>query len=61
MTETDDKYWECPVCGWVISFTLKGDKYVSLCPYCQNRLEIDKEEFENNSDDSIERFFEFDY
>ena len=48
MIETDDRYFECPKCGWVLTFKLVNDKYVSLCPYCKNRLEIDKEEFESD-------------
>jgi len=60
MLETDEHYYECPNCGWVISFTFIEGKYVSFCPYCQERLEISKEEFENEENDSLERFFEFD-
>ena len=48
MVATDDKYYECPKCGWVLTFKLVNDKYVSLCPYCKNRLEIDKEEYEDD-------------
>ena len=48
MTGTDDQYYECPNCGLTLTFHLKGDKYVSYCPYCKGRLEIDKEEFERN-------------
>ena len=51
MVATDDKRFECPKCGWLISFRLVNDKYVSLCPYCKNRLEIDKEEYEDDSND----------
>ena len=59
MLETDEKYWECPICGWVISFRLCDGKYVSFCPYCENRLEIDKQEFENDKNDYLEKYFEF--
>ena len=57
MVETDDKYFECPKCGWAISFRFDGDKYVSLCPFCKNRLEIEKEEFER---DDTEIYFKKD-
>ena len=59
MLETDERYFECPNCGWAISFSYSEGKYVSFCPYCQNRLEIDKEEFENEENDSLEKYFEF--
>lgn len=58
MVGTTDKYFECPKCGWAISFKLINDKYVSLCPYCKNRLEIDKEEFERKD---IEIYFKADF
>jgi len=57
MEATEDKYFECPYCGFAISFHYdysKG-KYVSMCPFCQNRLEIVKEEFER---DDVEIYFE---
>ena len=56
MVETNDKYFECPKCSWAISFNYDHDKgkYISLCPYCENRLEIDKEEYEDD-----EKTFEF--
>ena len=54
----DDSYYECPVCGWVISFKLEGDRYVSFCPYCKNRLEISREEFER---DNTYIYFEKDF
>ena len=60
MVETSEKYFECPVCGWLISFHFIEGKYVSFCPYCQERLEISKDEFENEENDSIEKYFEFD-
>ena len=61
MLEEDDKYFECPVCGFIISFRFDIDKqkYISFCPYCQNRLEISKEEYENEENDKFEKFFEF--
>ena len=61
MPSTDDKYFECPACGWAISFHLAYDesKYISLCPFCRNELEIDKEVYENNANDGIEFYFEF--
>ena len=60
MLETDERYYECPNCGWVISFRFIEGNYVSFCPYCQERLIISKEDFENEENDSLERFFEFD-
>jgi len=59
MEANDEQYWECPKCGFIISFTLKGNKYVSYCPFCGNRLEIDKDEYENEENDGLERYFEF--
>jgi len=59
MEVIDDRYWECPKCGWAISFILKGDKYVSYCPFCRGRLVITKEEYENEKNDKIEYYFEF--
>ena len=58
MVATDDQYFECPNCGWVLTFRLVGDKYVSYCPFCKNRLEIDKNEFEQ---DDLEVYFEKDF
>ena len=60
MVTTDDRHYTCPNCGWVISFRYDSDnwKYVSLCPYCKNRLEIDKDEYEN---DDIEIYFKPDF
>ena len=59
MTGTDDKYYECPKCQWVIMFHYNYDKrvYTSLCPFCSNRLEIDKDEYER---DNIEIYFKAD-
>ena len=50
MEAIDEKYWECPNCGWVISFHFKEGKYVSLCPYCKDRLEMDINEFEGEEE-----------
>lgn len=60
MVETDEKYFECPRCGWVISFRFDYEKreYISICPFCGNKLEMDKEEYEN---DDIEIYFEKDF
>ena len=58
MVETDDRYFECPVCHWALTFRLVNDKYVSYCPFCRNRLEMTKEEFER---DDIEIYFEKDF
>lgn len=57
MVTTDDRYFECPKCGWVLSFRYDSDKgkYVSMCPFCKNILEIDKEEYER---DNLEIYFE---
>ncbi len=60
MLETEERYWECPKCGFAISFTLKGDNYVSFCAYCRDRLIITKEEYENEENDRTEYYFEFD-
>jgi len=56
MLGTDDKYYECPQCHWAISFhyDYSKDKYVSLCPYCKDRLEVSKDEFER---DDLEVYF----
>ncbi len=59
MKMTDERYWECPNCGFAISFTLKGDIYTSFCSFCRDRLEITKEEYENEENDGLERYFEF--
>jgi len=61
MVETSEKYFDCPVCGWLILFHFIEGKYISFCPYCKDRLEISKEEFENEENDSFEKYFEFDY
>ena len=58
MEATDEKYFECPVCGFIISFRFIEGKYVSLCPYCEDRLEITKEEYEADDD---EIYFEKDF
>ena len=58
MAGIDNKYFECPKCHWAISFHLVNDKYVSLCPYCKNRLAILKEEHEKKD---IEIFFKHEY
>ena len=51
MEATEEKYFECPNCGWAISFRFVEGKYVSLCPYCEGRLEITKEEYEEGEDE----------
>lgn len=61
METANKKYWECPKCGWAISFILKGDIYTSFCPFCRGRLEITKEEYENEENDKIEYYFEKDF
>ena len=53
-----DSYYECPYCGFVLAFHLKGDKYVSYCPFCKGRLEISREEFER---DNTYIYFEKDF
>jgi len=58
MVETSEKYFECPKCGWVISFHFIEGKYVSFCPYCGDKLEITKEEYEADND---EIYFEKDF
>ena len=61
MTDSEEQFYECPICSYYIKFRYDDGigKYVSFCPYCKERLEIDKNEFENDSNDSIERYFEF--
>ncbi len=56
MEITDDRYFECPRCEWPISFRFDYNKgrYTSLCPYCKDRLIIEKEEFER---DNLEVYF----
>lgn len=60
MEATDDKYFECPICGYYITFKYNDEKgiYTSFCPYCKETLEMDKEEFENNGE---EIYFEKDW
>jgi len=60
MVETDERHFECPKCGWVISFRFdyRKNKYISTCPYCMNRLEMDKEEYEDND---MEYYFKPDF
>jgi len=50
MVNCEDRYFECPKCSWAISFHYNYDKgiYTSLCPYCKNKLEIDKNEYEDD-------------
>jgi len=52
MSEINNKYFECPVCQWAISFKFNYDKYkyMSTCPYCKNELEMEKEEYENDEE-----------
>lgn len=60
MVETDDRYYTCPKCEWPIHFYYNYDKgvYTSLCPFCKDRLEMDKKEFERNN---IEVYFQPDF
>ena len=60
MVETSEKYFECPVCGYPISFRFDYDinQYVAMCPYCEGRLLMDKEEYEADDD---EIYFEKDF
>ena len=57
MVETDDRYFECPKCGWALTFRLVNDKYISLCPFCENRLEMTREEYEDDGKISFEADF----
>lgn len=56
MVEKSKQYFECPKCGWVLTFRFAKDKgiYVSTCPFCKNRLEIEKEEYEDDGETIIE-------
>ena len=58
MEATEDKYFTCPNCGWAITFHFIEGKYTALCPYCEERLDIDKEEYEAGDD---EIYFEKDF
>jgi len=60
MTGTDDKYFECPECGMMMKFQYDIDlgMYISKCPCCGSLLEIDKKEYEDDSDDYEEGYFE---
>jgi len=44
-----DKFFECPNCGCSIFFTFdeKTKMYISTCPWCGIRLEMDKKEYES--------------
>ena len=44
-------YFECPKCGFVLTFVLsnKLQKYVSICPYCNLMLEMEVRELERPS------------
>ena len=57
MVEIDDRYFECPKCGWALTFRLVNDKYISLCPFCKNRLEITREEYEDDGEISFKADF----
>jgi len=64
MPDTDKLSFTCPFCGWpVILFSLAYDesKYVTKCSHCKNELEIDKEEYEDDTDDVTESYFEFEW
>ena len=62
MPEVEDQYFEGPFCHYIIKFRYDEEieKYVSMCPYCENYLEIDKDEYEDDSEDREEKYFEFD-
>lgn len=63
MVETANKYFGCPVCGMMIKFRYNADTglYVSKCPYCGNLLEIEKNEYEDDSKDIDEIYFKPDF
>ena len=63
MTMANNKFWECPKCSCSIAFELNYDesKYVSLCPFCENELEVEREEFERDNEDYIEIYFKADF
>jgi len=52
MLETGEEYFECPKCGWFLTFHFdeKKNKYISVCSYCGEELEMEKEEYENNEE-----------
>ena len=60
MLDIDDKYFECPYCGFLLTFHYDKNKgvYTSYCPFCKNRLEMSKEEYEK---DDIEIYFKHDF
>jgi len=57
MIETDNKYFECPKCGFMLTFHYNAKKkvYVSFCPFCKSRLEMDKEEYERDNEIYFEK------
>lgn len=57
MVDCEDRYFECPVCGFAIKFRYDyiAGNYTSLCPYCEGKLTIEKNEFEQ---DRLEIYFE---
>ena len=60
MLETKDRFFECQYCGMPINFYFNytKNKYVSLCPYCNNRLEMEINEYERKNE---EGYFEPDF
>lgn len=46
----DYECYECPYCGWLLTFKFDEDKYKATRPFCNNPLEIEKEEFEKDKE-----------
>ena len=59
MTGKNKLYIECPVCGCMTSLRYDVDRqvYVSKCPNCGLLLEMEKEEYERDSEDIREIYF----
>ena len=45
-------YFECPYCNYFIKFRYNNERnlYRSVCPFCENILEIEKKEFEKDKE-----------
>lgn len=45
-------YFECPECGWFLTFRYDNEKniYRAVYSFCENIFEIEKEEFEKDTE-----------